>query len=180
MSCSASCYDRCDQCKKDFCQPHFVEHHCNDECDITAPTRKRRPKRITAKNDCRDSSEMTATVQSSSTAVFDQSAVPDVLPVEIKKKTKKGKSSAKVQRKKSTPLPFESEDSDEHEDMPTSSSIQRTQTRTTGRPIRQAAVKANKLILLRDDEIDYHEHPEVLYGQIVHRYCYCLVIFSVL
>ena len=101
----------------------------------------------------------------------------DVLPVVIRKKTKKGKSSAKVQRKKSTPLPFKFEDSDEWENMPTSISLQRTQTRTTGRPIRQAAVKANKAILSRDDDkIDYHEHPEILYGQIVHRYCCCLII----
>ena len=123
----------------------------------------------------------TTSVQSSSGAVYDQSAVSDVLPVVITKKTKKGKSTAKVQRKKSTPLPFESEDSDESEDMPTSSSFQRTQTRTTGRPIRQAAVKANKAILSRDDdEIDYHEHPEMLYGQIVHRYCCCFTFFYVM
>ena len=86
ISCSVSCYDRCDQCKKAFYHPHFVGQNCNDEFNIAAPTRKRRPKRNTATNDCGGSSEMITYVQYSSKAVFDESAVPDELPVELRRR----------------------------------------------------------------------------------------------
>ena len=45
-----------------------------------------------------------------------------------------------------------------------------THTRASSRPARSAAIKANKNLSTRKQGTDYHQQPELLYEQQVHRY----------
>lgn len=99
--------------------------------------------------------------------------------------SKKLKKISKSKIKKRKLCEYESSDDDEHSSDEDSSENEddenfisksrgaetnRTQTRGNSRPVRTAAMKAKKNLTTRKLGMDFHQQPELLYEQQVHRY----------
>ena len=149
--CEESSFDRCNECKKDYCTDHFECHPCGDQVDSGSAAAQDKVGTKGAKGR-KSSSGMPAKARSRKHKLHTNYDSDD----------------------SDNDSGFDSSDDEDDENFVLKSSLKAddkrtTQTRSSTRPERAAAVTATKTLAGRKQGVDYNREPELLYESRVCR-----------